>query len=175
MSDRNAILEEAAMAAEAEVDKDWPNDDISRQCVRIASLIRDLKKRPDVSVSIGVTTPGDKHFGSGGGVSASVLGGHGGGNASGGVSTVFGGGASSAPHEDRLVRAADGHINFVVLASCADDTSHKNNGEAFTWAETIRAIENQLMKWIDEDGYNVRIIAVSATRDPVEHRRTGPV
>jgi hypothetical protein len=66
----------------------------------------------------------------------------------------------------------DGNINYVVLASCKDNTSHKDNGEVQTWAELIKVIGTQLEKWIDHDGYDVQIIAISATRNPIEPRRS---
>lgn len=69
----------------------------------------------------------------------------------------------------------DGHINYVILASGDDGKSRKDNGLAMTWGGCIKMIAEGLQKWIDKDGFNVRIIAISATRDPVEHKRTGPV
>jgi hypothetical protein len=38
-----------------------------------------------------------------------------------------------------------------------------------------KSIGDQLEKWIDQDGLNVRNVTISATRDVVYQRRTGPV
>ena len=47
-AERNAVLEEAAVAAEAEIDPEWPYDDISNQCRKCTSRIRELKE-PETS------------------------------------------------------------------------------------------------------------------------------
>lgn len=67
----------------------------------------------------------------------------------------------------------DGHINYVVLASGYGGLYRKDNGIAMTWGGCVKMIAEQLHKWIDKDGFNVRIIAVSATRDPVERPTKG--
>lgn len=68
---------------------------------------------------------------------------------------------------------ADGTINYVVLASGYGGLYRKDTGIAMTWGGCIKMIAEQLQKWIDKDGFNVRIIAVSATRDPVERPTKG--
>jgi hypothetical protein len=68
--------------------------------------------------------------------------------------------------------SADGDINYVVLVSCKDNSSYKNNGAAGTWLDVYKEIGDQLEKWVDRDGLNIRGVVISATRDPVYQKRS---
>ena len=99
----------------------------------------------------------------GGGVAVSGCGGAGGG----------GYGSSNFPGKTAtgVQPPSEGDINYVVLVSCKDNSSYKNNGAALTWLEVYKEIGDQLEKWID-DGLNIRGVVISATRDPVYQKRS---